>query len=162
MAKKRIEKKMESFEEMVARLSSKVQKDAFEDDRPQQSLVAYFEGFRIASNGFLNIAGKDGKERFVDITVHPKRSKIQQAFFSLLDAIDKKGVSLTPTETLDETALRIKITGAQEVSRNKIKVWLNRSPDFEIKTPTGELFKLADFMPTETPRQLEEDEEIPF
>lgn len=160
--KKRIEKKTETFDEIVQRLTSKVAKQKDSEDATVPATIAYFERFTLSENGFLNILGRDGKERFVDVTVHPKRSKLQQAFFALLDTIDKKGVSLTPTGTLEETALRMKVIGTPEISRNKVKVWLNRSPDLEIKTPAGELFKLADFMPAETPRQLDEGDEIPF
>lgn len=161
MAKKN-EKKVESFEEMVSRLTAKVAKRDINKDATVPATVAYFERFTLSENGFLNILGRDGKERFVDVTVHPKRSKLQRAFFALLDTIDKKGVSLTPTGTLEETALRIRVIGTQEVSRNKLKVWLNRSIDLEVKTPSGDHFRLADFMPTDIPKQLEEGDEIPF
>lgn len=159
MAKKRIEKQ-ESLEEMVVRLSKKFAKT--DENATAPMTVAYFERFTISENGFLNILGKDGKERFIDITIHPKRSKIQRAFFAMLDAIDKNGVSIAPTGTLEETALRVKVVGAQEISKNKIKIWLNRSLDLDIKTPSGDLFKLADFMPTDAPKQLDKDEEIAF
>jgi hypothetical protein len=160
--KKRIEKKVESFEEMVSRLASKVAKREDSDDATVPTTIAYFERFTLSENGFLNILGQDGRGRFVDVTVHPKRSKLQRAFFALLDAIDRSGVNIAPTGTLAETALKVRIVGTQEVSKNKVKVWLNRSPDLEIKTPAGELYKLANFMPTDQPRQLEESEEIPF
>jgi hypothetical protein len=163
MTRKRIEKKaVESFEEMVSRLASKVVKREDSDDATAPATIAYFERFTLSENGFLNILGQDGRGRFVDVTVHPKRSKIQQAFFSMLDTIDRSGANIAPTEALAETALRMRVVGTPEISRNKIKIWLNRSPDLEVKTPAGDLFKLADYMPTEQPRQLEEGDEIPF
>lgn len=158
MAKKIVAQKAESFQEMVTRLSAKVTKE----NATAPVTVAYFERFTLSCNGFLNIAGRDGKDRFIDITVHPKRSKIQRAFVAMLDAIDKSGVKLVPDGTLEDTALRMKISGAQEVSRNKIKIWLNRSLDLEVKTPKGELFKLADYMPVDQPRQLDKEDAIPF
>lgn len=162
MTKKQIEQKVETFQEMVARLAQKCAKMDTADNATATATIAYFERFTMSENGYLNILGQDGKGRLVDITVYPKKTKIQRAFFALLSSVDEKGVSLTPTGTLEDTALRMKIIGTPEVSRNKIKVWLNRSPDLEMKTPAGELFKLADFMPTEQPRQLEEGEQIPF
>lgn len=162
MAKKRIEKKEETLEQVVARLAQKFAKTDTAEYATAQAAVAYFERFNVSENGFLNILGKDGKDRFVDVTVHPKRSRIQRAFFAMLDAIDKTGANIAPTGTLEDTALRMKITGTPETSRNKIKIWLNRSLDLEVKTPTGELYKLADYMPTDQPRKLEEDEEIAF
>jgi hypothetical protein len=161
MTRKRIEKKTESFEEMVSRLAAKVSKRETED-ATVPATIAYFERFTLSENGFLNILGQDGRGRFVDVTVHPKRSKLQRAFFALLDAIDKSGAMLAPTGTLEDTAIRMKVIGTPEVSRNKIKIWLNRSPDLEMKTQTGDLFKLADYMPAEQPRQLDEGEEIPI
>jgi hypothetical protein len=146
----------------VARLAQKVAKTDTAENATAPVTVAYFESFRVSENGFLNVLGRDGKDRFIDITVHPKRSKIQRAFVAMLDAIDKSGVKLVPDGTLKDTALRMKINGMQEISRNKIKIWLNRSLDLEVKTPKGKLFKLADYMPTEQPRQLEQEEAIPF